>query len=712
MTLSTALLLTLPLLHAPGLVPFDEGMWLPTQIQDLPLEELRERGFAVSLESLITTDGSPALQHAIVRLAGAGSYGTSSFVSRQGLLLTNHHVAFGAIQQNSSVGADHITNGFVAKSHAEELACPGFTVHVTMFMQEIEGAPTSPQDLQRLTQKLGAPEGPGIRHQVMQTLSGLKTYLLSMLILEDVRLVYAPPRSIGEYGGDTDNWMWPRHSGDFAFMRAYVAPDGSPRAYHAENVPYTPKFHLELAPQGPRQGEFVFVMGYPGATFRYRSSQSLRHRAERSHPTEIALLQCDADMLHLWMDGNRAREIEHADEIRGIENVLKNRKGMVDGMGARGVVKAAQMREADLAAFLASDPQRQQKYGNVLPNIAQAYEDLWQADQRQQFIQGVLERSPVFELATQIAEALDGLPEGANERAAVSKTLREAQKRAFANRSFEHERERFARLMRIGLDLPGNQKIAALEKVVAGTEGEAARQQKLDEFVDHIFSSSLVLKEAALERAVTSGAEGWDHDAVIALTRELVQDLEEAGKVWNTFVQRITVERPRLMEAFEAFLGSSSLYPDANTSLRFTYGSVKGYSPRDGVRYTHLTSVAGMLAKDTGVRPFDAPAEVRAVHTEGDLGPYTDPDLEDVPVCFLSDTDITGGNSGSPIMNGKGQVVGVVFDGTYEGMTSDYRFDPEVTRTISVDVRYMLFLCDKVYGAGHLLEEMGVQRSS
>lgn len=714
-----AWILTLPSLVTP--LP-DEGMWMLHQLRDLPLDTMRARGLALDPSEIADPTGrTVTIQNAIVRLAGRGSYGTSSFVSDRGLLFTNHHVAFGAIQQNSSVGSDRITNGFLASSLEEELPCPGFTAFITLSMEdvtpairEVLDAGGSPAEVQqRLSARVrelteAAPTGPGEFAQITEFDSGHAFYLIRYLALRDIRLVYAPPRSIGEYGGDTDNWMWPRHSGDFAFMRAYVASDGQPSEYAADNVPYTPKRHLRFARAGAAPGDFVFVMGYPGATFRYRSSYSLQHRAERSHPTEIALLQAQADLLHELMGNDRELQIRYADEIRGIENVLKNRKGMVDGMRLQDVVGQAREREARLEAFLRADPERWERFGDVLPRIGAAYEELWEYDQKQQFLQGVLDQSPLFVLATELAEMFRNRPESAVARAQALATFDQSFANTLEDTGIDHERHRLHRLLAIGLDLPGGQRIRGLEQALGSATSPTHRRDALRRVVDDWFSKSILFDVDARKAQFETGGTTWEDDVAIAMTRAFVEELEEVAPRWNEFVQVVRVERPRLMEAFAEWLGKD-LYPDANATLRLTHGVVRGYAPRDAVAYGPLTTVAGMLAKDQGVYPFDAPAEVREVHDRRDLGPWIDESIGDVPVCSLSDTDITGGNSGSPIMNGRGEVVGIVFDGVYEGMISDYVFDDDVVRTISVDVRYVNFLLDKVYGATSLLKELGIR---
>ena len=705
----------------------DEGMWLPDTIDKLPLAQLKKRGFELKPEDVWSTV-KPSLKDAIVQISIGG---TGSFVSPEGLILTNHHVAFSAVTSASTTENDYINKGFLAKSRTEEIPARGYTISITQDYKDVTAEVLSAvkpemsnQDRTRAIavkqQEIARAaangrEAEGIRTMVVEVTGGYQYFLYTYQTLRDVRLVYAPPKSIGYFGGDNDNFEWPRHCGDFAFLRAYTAPDGKSANFDKNNVPFKPKKFLPINATGIKEGDFAMIMGYPGATYRYRESYSVDYRQNFQLPDQIAALRRQIDVLTKIGEKDPALKIKVADQIFGLSNTLKDFEGAVIGLKRMNLVERKRAEEAAFTKWLDSNPAMKAKYGDVLPKIAEAYRDLNSFSQKQSVLNNLLNSGDlvnVFEFA--YARALDR-EKPQNERApqfsdAAVQRITAQLGEAWKERESDSEVKMLATALRNVAELPANQKLPYVEKLFEGKTGDERRKAEEDFAKTAVENTRYKSFEDTTKLFTLSAAEiRAIDDPLLKLIGQAYEDFEPMAKRVAQFNATVIRLRPDYVRGMLE-MKKGPYYPDANFTLRLTYGDIKGYHPRDAVIYEYQTTLAGVIDKDTGTEPFNVPAGLKELAKKKDFGSYVDSRLNDVPVAFLATTDITGGNSGSPVMNGKGEIIGLAFDGNFEGLGGDYAFDQSQNRTISVDIRYVLFLTDKFAGASYLFNEMQIKR--
>jgi hypothetical protein len=716
-------LLILSLLVSPFGSWADEGMWLPGSISKLPLNELRKRGLELKPEE-IYNPAAPSLKDAIVQISVGG---TGAFISPDGLILTNHHVAFGAVTAASTPQNDYIQQGFLAKTRQEEIPARNYSIGITLSYEDVtekvvsavtpEMAPaeraaalTKRQDELAQAAQSGRED---IRAQVLEATGGYQFFLYTYQIIRDVRLVYAPPKSIGYYGGDPDNFEWPRHCGDFALLRAYVDKDGTPAKLHPENIPYKPKKFLPLNVGGIREGDFAMVLGYPGRTTRYRESYSIDYNQRVQLPAQIKSLRQRIEALTKLGEQDPEMRIRLADTIFGLSNSLKNFEGTVQGLKRMGLVAKRRAEEEAFQKWIDADPARKAKYGSVLPSIKALYDELNSFGPQQSVINEILATGDLMramEFAhARAAEAekpaAERMPQFSEQQIRLGMSQLN---RSWGSRDPQTESRRLAGALALAAELPENQRIPAIEALFAGKSG-ADRRKAEAEYANEAISKSRFRDFSEAEKLLQLPLSELKaiEDPILRLAgqlSELSRPLTEKTRQFNGKILQLRPEYVRgLLE-----MRKSPYYPDANFTLRWTHGQVRGYAPRDAVTYDWQTSLRGVLEKDTGVEPFDAPPALRALYEKRDFGSYVDPRLKDVPVNFLTTNDITGGNSGSPVMNGRGEVIGIAFDGNYEGLGGDFNFDPASNRTLAVDIRYMLFLLEKFAGASELIREMTI----
>ncbi len=703
----------------------DEGMWPLDALKQLPWDKMTAQGLKLSPEDIYNPKGV-SLADAIIQVGG----GTGSFVSANGLIITNHHVAFGAIQRQSSAEQDFIRNGFLAKTFSDEIPAKGYTARLCIGFEDVtlkvlkgitdkmsysERNDLIEKNSQALVKK--AEKDDYIRANVANMLSGTKYYLFTYFVIKDVRLVYAPPRSIGEYGGDIDNWMWPRHTGDFSFLRAYVGPDGKPADYSDQNVPYKPKKYLKISLDGINKDDFTMVIGYPGNTLRYRSSYSVDVWQNEIYPAQIDFSETSIKALEELSGDDRDLQIKYASRIKGLNNGLKYTQGMMAGLKRTRLLEKKQKQEAEFSKFLQQNPVLDKKYGHVLPEIAKVYTELWTYNHKQTALGNLFGSSQLLNGANFI------------HRWSIEKQKKEKDREpGFSDRNIERTKKQLEigrdqidissdkKLLTIMIDkaadLPEEQKIEAIQKFI-GTKTGKERKEAANKFVEDIFSRTIFTDfDKAMELFDKSEAEiNQLNDPLIQFAAELQKENKAIQDRYDAFAGAVYKLRPQLIQGMYEWK-KGSLYPDANGTIRFTYGYVKGYQPRDAVKYNWITTLKGVIEKDTGEEPFDNPKALIDLFNNKNFGQYFDQNINGVPVNFLHTTDITGGNSGSPVLNGKGEIIGLVFDGNYEAMTSDFVYDPDLTRSISVDIRYVLFITEKLGKAANVMKELGIVGSS
>lgn len=690
-----------------ALARFDEGMYTPDRIATL---DLKKRGLKIRPEEIYNPNGG-GLSEAVVRLS-VGC--TAEFVSPEGLILTNHHCGFDALVSASTPSNDIVENGFRTDSRAGEIQAKGYSVFITERVSDVTAqirqgtdglagealaaAFKKNIDTLQASEQAKAPAGSTIRIQTLN--NGYFHYLYQTKQIKDVRVVYAPPRNIGVFGGDPDNFEWTRHTGDFTFLRAYVAPDGSAAEFSPNNVPYKPKRFLTMNIGGLKDNDFVFVLGYPGGTTRYRESQSIEYARDVNFPFLWNWLNARSAALRLIGQGDEAKRIEFQSDIANFDNSRKVYQGGEWRIRQANVVEQRRAEEERFAKWIAADPARQQKYGTVLQDLVAASADSNKLARLDVLVRRIPDATmPV--LRQIFAAANNSKPLSDAERAAKVAEIRDS----FKDREPIYEREMIKFFLKAFSELPEGQKFEGAENLFGKLQG-AARRDAEEKFAANIAQGAFWTPEniAALYGPRTMDYRP-DRDDPIAFAVSLGKARNAANARATEFASKIDRLRLIYQQGLAEMRGITP-YPDANSTLRFTFGNIKGYSPREAEFRTPFTTIKGMMEKDTGVNPFDMPQKLKDLHAAKDFGRFGSGDS--VVVNFISTNDIIGGNSGSPVLNGNGEQVGLVFDGNYEGLGNDMYYDPDFNRTISVDIRYVLFVTEKFGNAGWILNEMKI----
>ena len=690
----------------------DEGMYTPDRIASL---ELKKKGLKIDPREIYNPNGG-GLSEAVVRL----SIGcTAEFVSPEGLILTNHHCGFDGLVSASTPENDLVEKGFRAGNRGEEIPAKGYAVFITERVEDVtvkirQGtenltgealAAAIKKNIDALTaaEQAKAPAGSQIRIQTLN--SGYFHYLYETKPIRDIRIVYAPPRNIGVFGGDPDNFEWTRHTGDFTFLRAYVAPDGSSAEYSPNNVPYKSKVFLTMNIGGLKDDEFVFVLGYPGSTTRYRESQSIAYARDANFPFLSAWLDARSSALRLIGESDPEKRIKYQSEIANFDNYRKVYKGSAEKFAQADVVEKRQAEEAQLAAWIAKDPARQAKYGNVLAEL-KSISEANNATARRDVI---LSRFPSPSLTPVLKAIYDAVNFNKVQGKSMSDSEKAAKleeiKKSYEGREPIYEREMIKFMLRQLAALPDNLKFEPAEKLFGSLQGAARRDAEAE------FAESIATGEYASAEKV-AGLYGprtmefiQERENILSFVEGLVKERNAMAERNGKFASEIDRLRLLYQQAMAEMKGITP-YPDANSTQRFTYGYVKGYSPREAHYFTPFTTIKGMIEKDTGVNPFDVPEKLKQLQKERDFGRFGEGDS--VVVNFLATTDIIGGNSGSPVLDAYGRQVGLVFDGNYEGLGNDMYYDANKGRTIAVDIRFVLFVTEKFGNAGWILEEMKI----
>jgi len=696
--------------------PSDEGMYPLSELKKL---DLRSKGLMIDPEDIFAPD-RPSLIFAIVSVGATGS-----FVSNDGLFVTNHHVAFGAVQAASTTEHDYLTNGFLARTRPEEIQAKGMTARITESFRDVSKevlsavAPTlSLSDRTKAVEKRmkeivaeAEKANPGKRAEVSEMFIG-KTYVLFLYTyLKDIRIVYVPPRSIGEFGGEFDNWMWPRHTGDFSFLRAYVAPDGSPADFNAKNIPFKPKRFLKVNPAGVKEGDFMFLLGYPGRTFRHYTASYLAFEEQLRMPYVVDWYGWQIALMEKMGEKDPAVALALAARIKGLANTMKNFQGKLKGMGKIGIVASKAAEEKGLLKYIEGDAKRKAAYGDVLSGIDKVYADYRLRAESEMLLDNLRSSVNLFNFAWTAVEAAGERrkPDLEREAAYMDRNWAQTQQRLqLTQRNFHEPTDKAMakELLLRALRLKGAFRIKAVDDLFKGDASEKA----VDAYVAKAYAASKLATEPALADLLKKTPDEMraSKDPFVVLAVALAPAYQELKDAQKTRKGALDTLFARLSDVKEAFLGKAFI-PDANSTLRLTYGRIKGYSPADAVYYKPFTTLAGVLEKSTGQPPFATPSKIFDLYKAKDFGRFAHPDLKDVPVCMLYDADTTGGNSGSPVLNAKGELVGVNFDRTYDATINDYAWSEAYSRSIAVDIRYVLWVTQKLGGAGFLLEEMGIR---
>ena len=697
-------------------LPADEGMYPISELMKL---DLRSKGLEIAPEEIYASD-RPSLIYAIVSVGATGS-----FVSPEGLFVTNHHVAFGAVQAASTKEQDYLMNGFLARTKAGEIQAKGMTARITESFRDVSkevlGAVRPDMSLADRTKSIERKikeivaetekRNQGKRAEVSEMFIGRTYVLFIYTYLKDIRLVYVPPRAIGEFGGEFDNWMWPRHTGDFSFLRAYAAPDGSPADYSPQNVPFKPKRFLKIDPRGIAEGDFVFLLGYPGRTYRHYTASYMAYEEESRMPYVADWFAWQIDLMEKAGAADSGIALKLASRIKGLANTMKNYRGKLKGMKKLGIVEKKRAEERALQAFIEADPKLAPRYADVLTGIDKVYGETLARAGRETILENLRSSVNMFHLAWLAYEASIELrkPDLEREPAYMDRNWAQTKQRLSLILRNYHEpvdKAVFKELLLRSLRLNGPDRVEAIDDLFKTDASEAA----VDAFIAKAYGGSKLNTEQALADLLkrTPMEIKAVNDPFVSLAVALFpayQGLRETQKARKGALDTLFA---RLGEIKELYMGKAFI-PDANNTLRLTFGRIKGYEPADAVHFEPFTTLTGVLEKTTGEPPFNTPPGIAELSKARDFGRFEHPALKDVPVCMLYDADTTGGNSGSPVLNARGELIGVNFDRTYEATINDYAWSEDYSRSIAVDIRYVLWVAQKFGGADFLLEEMGIR---
>lgn len=692
----------------------EEGMYPLSEISKI---DLKEAGLEIEPDEIYNPNGI-SLVDALVNISGC----TGSFVSDEGLIFTNHHCAFRAINNASTPENNILQTGFLAKTRGEEIPAPGYTVRITESYQDVseevlaaaEGVDDLAEKERLISQKMRelsieySDEENNIEARVSEMFAGQTYVLFKYRTINDVRLVYNPPMSIGNFGGDTDNWEWPRHTGDFSFMRAYVAPDGSAAEYSENNVPYKPKKHLQVNPEGVNENDFVFILGYPGRTYRHQPYQFIEHQLNYVLPMVSTFYQNTIDNINEATADNPEMNLSMQSFIKGLANVEKNYRGKILGIKRIQLVEKKKQEEELLKEFINSNAELKEKYSGLFAEIDEVYSRNLELAQADLWFNRIGRLSSAFLLGDFVVDYVEAMELDEEERP-----------QAYRKENVQRTIASTARF-RVGY-LAELQKLIMYDLIMDALKyEESSRIMAIDnrflgkdkEYIWNWVNNAIIELGAENEEVFMAHLDKETSDLetpFFTLVKELDEQQEKLNEELDQLDGAMLQLLPQLTDAKRAWK-KTSFIPDANGTLRLTYGYIKGYSPRDAVYMKPITTLEGVIDKSyTGKDVYEIPEELMKLYEEKDYGQFYDEEAGGLPVGILYNMDTSGGNSGSPIMDSKGRLIGINFDRSFEATINDYAWNESYSRSIGVDIRYVLWVTQKLGGADFLLEEMGVK---
>jgi len=688
----------------------EEGMYPLSEIHKI---DLVKAGLKIDpLE--VYNPNAVSLIDALVKVGGC----TGSFVSNDGLILTNHHCAFGAINKASTPEHNYLENGFLAESKLNEIPAKGTNVRITESYEDVSNkildAVKDIEDLNvrakiiknKMTEigEAANDKESSIVGEVSEMFKG-KTYVLfKYRMIKDVRIVYAPPRSIGEFGGETDNWVWPRHTGDFTFMRAYVAPDGSAKEYEEDNIPYSPKRFLKVNPNGVKEGDFTFILGYPARTFRHMPSYFLEHQENIQLPYISETYEWMIRQLESISKDDTELQLKFATPIKRLANTMKNYKGKLKGLKRINLVEQKQKEEKDLQNFIDKNSELKSKYGTLINDYEKLYSELNEYADAYLWFKTFDRFSTGQRIANHVIEYCNEMDKPEKERSKYYKEDKiELTKNRFSEylKSYNYEFENSLR----------NKMFLDAEKFSGKSEFKSLRNSKKDSPIFDLVKSQMentgVFNLESINELLLKCPENLN-DPIISFAQNLKDEYESIKMEYDRINSGITKLSASLYEVKKLW-EKSNFIPDANRTLRLTYGYIKGYSPADAIYHSPVTTLEGVMDKSLLGGEYVIPDKLKTLYANKDFGKFYNEDLGSVPVGILYNMDTTGGNSGSPIINAYGEMIGINFDRAYEATINDFAWNEAYSRSIGVDIRYVLFITQKYGGADYLLTEMGVE---
>lgn len=695
----------------------DEGMWLPLFIERLNYVDMQKEGLHLTAEEIYSVNHS-SLKDAIV-IFGGGC--TGEIVSSQGLIFTNHHCGYGSIQSHSTVEHDYLTDGFWATRLEEELPTPGLSVRFLVNIEDVTqtvlaGLNEQMNEQERaakvreITRKLEteASKGKQFEARVGSFFNGNEYYLFVYQVFKDVRLVGAPPSSIGKFGADTDNWMWPRHTGDFSVFRVYSSTENKPAEYTKDNVPYQPKQFLSVSIKGVKKDDYTMILGYPGTTDRYATSYTIDWALEHNNPAVVKIRTRKLDILKEDMEANPEVRIKYASKYAGTANYWKFFIGQNKGLKQLKVLERKQELEKQFTAWVNSDAGRKAKYGDALPKIEKAYALINTYELAVRYSsEAIMRGCEIISFARQFASLETELSKAApdeNKIKEVKSRLSESSKQYFKNYNAPTDQKMLAAMLELYYkDVPAQQQPDFLKEIAKKFKGD------FQKYAAGVFAKSIFVSQEKVDQFLADPSlrqlkkdPSWPLQKAFSANAILIDSLVRPGQELLTAGRRSFIAGLREMQPDKKF------YPDANSTMRLTYGKVLDYSPADAVEYDYVTTLKGVIEKeDPNNWEFVVPKKLKELYNARDYGRYGE--NGEMVVAFLTTNDITGGNSGSPVLNADGDLIGLAFDGNWEAMSGNYAFEPELQRTICVDIRYVLFVIEKYAGATNLIKELNIK---
>lgn len=698
----------------------DEGMWLPHLLKSLNESEMQSKGLKITAEDIYSVNES-SLKDAIVALNGGSC--TAEMISSEGLMLTNHHCVDDLLQTHSTVENNYLDDGFWAMSKSEELKNENLSAtflisieDVTNLFKDSLGIGLSENErnkkISEISKKIVSEKTDSTSYsaRVRSFYGGNDFYLITYITYDDVRLVGAPPSSIGKFGGDTDNWMWPRHTGDFALLRIYMAEDGSPADYSVDNIPYKPKHHLPIQLGGVENEDFTMIMGYPGRTNRYLTSFGVKEALEITYPEIIDIRSKKLEIMKSGMNSSKKVKLQYAAKYSGIANYWKYFIGQSKGLKSMRVYDKKVETENKLTGWIdsGSNPNAKEKYGYTMQILEEAYEKNTKiALNRTYLTEAIFQGPEILSFSYTMKNRINALPKDKEAKIQAIRKLKKLAKEFYKNYDAKVDEEMLSAMLEMYYyNVPKYQHSKIFKKI----ENQLFGIKKLDfkYYAKNLFNRSYFSSEEKCLRLLKNPSKllvGKD-PAYLTISsiynkyleelyplRKEVRDLQRKGN-------RLFISALREMDTIKKF------YPDANSTMRVTYGNVGDYKPKEAMLYDYYTTINGVMEKeDPTNEEFIVPEKLKELYKSGDFGRYSDSD-GNLRVNFISNNDITGGNSGSPVINAWGEIVGTAFDGNWEAMSGDIAFEKNIQRTISVDIRYILFIIDKYANASYLIDEM------